>query len=74
MRCACCLPLPRHLPPLQLKDFDEKVISKTALLVDRFGAGECLAMMDRIEEVLKGKVRPRGGGGRWLEASVSERG
>lgn len=26
------------------------------LLVDKFGAGECLAMLDRIEEVLKGKV------------------
>ncbi len=34
------------------------------LLVDKFGAGECLAMLDRIEEVLKGKVR-------WCPVSVS---
>ena len=34
-----------------------QVISKMALLIDRFGANECLSMLDRIEEVLKGKVR-----------------
>ena len=41
---------------MQLKDFDEKVVSKMCVLVEKFGPNEALTMLERIEEVLKGKV------------------
>ncbi|GIL55883.1 hypothetical protein Vafri_11357 [Volvox africanus] len=56
-----------------LKDFDEKVLSKMTLLVDKFGAAECLAMLDRIEEVLKGKAGRLANGPGYLDVSVSTR-
>ncbi|KAG2489140.1 hypothetical protein HYH03_012366 [Edaphochlamys debaryana] len=56
-----------------LKDFDEKVLSKMTLLVDKFGASECLAMLDRIEEVLKGKAGRLANGPGYLDVSVSTR-
>eukprot|EP00198_Chlamydomonas_reinhardtii_P004878 XP_001694214.1 predicted protein [Chlamydomonas reinhardtii] len=56
-----------------LKDFDEKVLSKMTLLVDKFGPGECLAMLDRIEEVLKGKAGRLANGPGYLDVSVSTR-
>ncbi|GFR45410.1 hypothetical protein Agub_g6786 [Astrephomene gubernaculifera] len=56
-----------------LKDFDEKVLSKMTVLVDKFGAAECLAMLDRIEEVLKGKAGRLANGPGYLDVSVSTR-
>ncbi|EFJ44596.1 hypothetical protein VOLCADRAFT_95237 [Volvox carteri f. nagariensis] len=56
-----------------LKDFDEKVLTKMTLLVEKFGAAECLAMLDRIEEVLKGKAGRLANGPGYLDVSVSTR-
>ena len=39
----------------QLQDFDEKVVNKMALLVDKYGQGECLGLLDNLGSRMRTK-------------------
>ncbi len=39
----------------QIQDFDEKVVNKMALLVDKYGEAECFAMLDNLANRMRTK-------------------
>ncbi len=55
---------------LQIRDFDDKVVSKLSLLVDSWGVEQALAMLDHLEYRMRTKQGAMKNGPGYLDVAV----
>jgi hypothetical protein len=58
------------LSPTQVRDFDDKVVSKLSLLVDSWGLDQALAMLDHLEHRMRTKQGAMKNGPGYLDVAV----